>query len=479
MKNWNACLAHNPNHFNPRVSIFSHMIPIEMGEIDLRPYGLGMTLRKGLTIDYMSAIHVNRGSFSQTNKLFSLTSGDYQQGSLLGKGSYGESFEVKHVGTDAVSVIKVIHIRADIYREDVMNLVKECIIHIILEKTSEGQTNGPFVPRFHEVALDVSRGLMLIRMEKIFGTLADVYESATPKQNELYVPDTLKQLASIIGFFAKTLKFNHRDMKSNNVMYVLGDGGRMFVKLIDFGFTCLTWQGVKIQGSSYFSATDRCYLPSRDLTQFVYEVHMSYQKYLTQGTREFLEGLMTFPIREGAGTKMCALYRGCSKGRRRIKRWLDVYDFLNMPSVSNPHCVPEELVRLCEQHMGHKISPTLPAVVGTPVDSETKFCPPEKVLNPRTRRCVRRDGALGRRIMAASKRRSHTPKTRRYRVATGALKPCRPGQERNPATRRCRKRVSAVRITRRRTCPADKILNPRTHRCVKRDGAIGKALNEK
>lgn len=60
-----------------------------------------------------------------------------------------------------------------------------------------------------------------------------------------------------------------------------------------------------------------------------------------------------------------------------------------------------------------------------------KQCPPGKVLNPKTKRCVKANGAVGKKLTEES------PK---------------------------------------KTCPEDKILNPKTNRCVNKNGALGKKL---
>lgn len=58
-----------------------------------------------------------------------------------------------------------------------------------------------------------------------------------------------------------------------------------------------------------------------------------------------------------------------------------------------------------------------------------KKCSPSKILNPRTNRCVKKTGSIGRKIVGETKK-----------------------------------------------CPPSKILNPRTNRCVKRKGSIGKNI---
>ena len=76
-------------------------------------------------------------------------------------------------------------------------------------------------------------------------------------------------------------------------------------------------------------------------------------------------------------------------------------------------------------------------------------CPADKILNPATKRCVLRTGAIGKKLVAKEKADGK-------RLATTT-------PNRLPA-------ASAD------PCPADKILNPATKRCVLRTGAIGKKL---
>lgn len=60
-----------------------------------------------------------------------------------------------------------------------------------------------------------------------------------------------------------------------------------------------------------------------------------------------------------------------------------------------------------------------------------KHCPPDKIINPRTQRCIKRDGRL------------------------------------------------AKTLTVNKDCPPNKIRNPRTKRCIKRDGRLAKTLKKR
>ena len=111
-----------------------------------------------------------------------------------------------------------------------------------------------------------------------------------------------------------------------------------------------------------------------------------------------------------------------------------------------------------------------------------KDCPPDKIRNPATGRCVSRTGAIGRKLLSNPK--PTTPKR------VGA-KDCPPDKIRNPATGRCVSRTGAIgrKLTEApkpttpkrpavKDCPPDKIRNPATGRCVSKTGPVGKKLLE-
>jgi hypothetical protein len=97
-------------------------------------------------------------------------------------------------------------------------------------------------------------------------------------------------------------------------------------------------------------------------------------------------------------------------------------------------------------------------------------CPPDKIINPKTNRCVKKTGRIGRSLLPKSS------------------KNCPKDKVVNPKTNRCVKetsrigrKLSPVRYVedKKKSCPEDKILNPRTKRCVKKDGRVGKELLKK
>ena len=90
-------------------------------------------------------------------------------------------------------------------------------------------------------------------------------------------------------------------------------------------------------------------------------------------------------------------------------------------------------------------------------------CPPDKILNPATGKCVLLRGAVGKKLVA---------KELGKRPATNAGRPNAAGPSRPNAAGPSRSPPAAD------PCPPDKILNPATGKCVLRSGPIGKKIEK-
>ena len=86
-------------------------------------------------------------------------------------------------------------------------------------------------------------------------------------------------------------------------------------------------------------------------------------------------------------------------------------------------------------------------------------CPPGKILNLNSRRCVKRDSLKGKRLIKEQEG-------------------CPPGKMINPNTNRCIDIEGKIgrRLRSQQQCPAGKIMNPNTNRCVDIEGKIGRRL---
>jgi len=124
--------------------------------------------------------------------------------------------------------------------------------------------------------------------------------------------------------------------------------------------------------------------------------------------------------------------------------------------------------------------------IKTLINKEMNKCPPNKILNPKTKKCVSRTGKIGRKLVQSSKSKSSAEKKK------PPTKICPPNKIINPKTKRCvsrigkigRELVNKIKPTQSslkdvHICPPNKIINPKTKRCVLRSGKIGRELVKK
>ena len=131
--------------------------------------------------------------------------------------------------------------------------------------------------------------------------------------------------------------------------------------------------------------------------------------------------------------------------RTTPKQAYDMYEELrkhvkNTPIVVSPQVSPVKIVRK---------------------DVKPKECPPGKVVNPKTGRCIKikevkpKECPPGKEI---------NPKTGRcIKIKVVKPKECPPGKEINPKTGRC----VNIKVVKPKECPPGKEINPKTGRCIK------------
>jgi hypothetical protein len=178
---------------------------------------------------------------------------------------------------------------------------------------------------------------------------------------------------------------------------------------------------------------------------------------------------------------------------RGLAKFANIYRFLNRNNVvvpaGEPATVKDTMVRFLAAPnavpLPH-VAAAVPAAAAAPPPIEAP-CPPGKIRNPKTRKCVKTDGKLGRQIVESIAKAAVIALGVPAAVAAAPIEvPCPPGKIRNPKTRRCVKAdgklgvavaaaVPAVPAA-AAACPPGKILNPATGRCVSVTGAIGRKL---
>ena len=139
--------------------------------------------------------------------------------------------------------------------------------------------------------------------------------------------------------------------------------------------------------------------------------------------------------------------------------------------------------------------------------NSTKICPPDKVLNPASSRCVSRTSKLGKSILQQQpaprqqQEQQQQPAPKQHQKTT---KMCPPDKVLNPASSRCVSRTSKIgksilqqqpapkqqqeqqqqekqpapkqQQKTTKMCPPDKVLNPASSRCVSRTSKLGKSI---
>ena len=341
---------------------------------------------------------------------------EFPIGAFLGRGTFGDVYKSAD-GT----ILKIIRLRN---AKQSKAIVTEATLQ---QKLHEKEPD--VCPAIYAFGTVVDRPLTYVLvMEEYDGTARQLLErNHTPA----LALDWMHQIATILGRL-EPYKFNHRDLKSDNMMYrKRPDGGYTFV-LIDFGFACATFDGVNYTGTLYFSPRTTCFRRSRDLGMMVAELYRYFGAYYSETFRAFLQSLLTFKL----GRRTCILYDDCPPDHPT--EWGDMYDFFNKAKVENPNTTPEGLLHAIEAYKA-KEYPAPPAPPAPPASPGP--APASPAADP----------------LAV--------------VDLRPVKPCPPGKERNPTTGRCRNKTRKTPA-----CPSGKVRNPATRRCVKRDGAIGKKL---
>jgi hypothetical protein len=108
-------------------------------------------------------------------------------------------------------------------------------------------------------------------------------------------------------------------------------------------------------------------------------------------------------------------------------------------------------------------------VVGKKVIAEMnkKKCKEDEILNPASNRCVKRNGAIGKKILAEMKK-SKSKTSRKSRKSRTSRK-----------SRKSRTSHNSRKSKKEKECGDDEILNPKTNRCVSIHGPTGKKILNK
>jgi serine/threonine protein kinase len=302
--------------------------------MDLRPYGLNLTWTPQTeirTIDPSVLIPAH----IEHKHIFVIAGKKYAAKEKVNQGVFGIIYKVEHEGKYyACKVLREMKTATDFQA-----FLNEVMIHIILMQTSMGEKDGPYVPYLYKVAYDKALSKTYIITEWMKKTLRDDIIRHTKHENDAHLPMFISNVAHILGFFGKTLQFNHRDLHSANVML-----GNNRITLIDFGYSCLRWEGVEFKGPSVYNAAQNpCYKEDRDIPFLLMELYMYYDEYISDALRKSLHKVLI----ARTGSSVCDLGLLCPE--HGVAALEDRYEFLNAPATVIPEGIPKHVERQFKQ----------------------------------------------------------------------------------------------------------------------------------
>jgi serine/threonine protein kinase len=291
---------------------------------DFTSYGYKYTLSK--TSPLLKQLSLLAPVISMSKHDLVTEKATYEFEKKIGTGSFGTTY--KAVSKNKVVAIKKIKPRD---ARELWDSIKEIILQILLYDSTKDLSDGPYVPQVFELAYHAKKDILYIIQEMMDGTLESLINHRSKEENEIKLLDDFEVIATQLDWLGTNLQFNHRDLKSDNIMYKNNSKGYT-LRLIDFGMSCMTWKGIHLQASTnLFPSSHMCYRRSRDLTSLFYEIAHYVKKYLSKKTFDFLHEFVKFRV-NGKNTNML-----------KELDWQNTYNFLNRKNVENPKTIPSTI----------------------------------------------------------------------------------------------------------------------------------------
>jgi tRNA A-37 threonylcarbamoyl transferase component Bud32 len=240
--------------------------------LDLSIYGMNFSLDTNAT-DITTAIPANPQLavykvIPRSNEFtLTLANGDIKKfrmnGASVGQGSFGKTYPIIDLQDNTEKVIKI----TDTSDSKIV-IIKEAILQLIIMQETESLTNGPFCPELFYVG--ESQDLFCLIMEKMDKkTMSEIIDTTGPLPDTYYY-NIILQLSTMLKILFDKLRFNHRDLKCNNIMFKNG-----VPKLIDFGFSCLKYNNLTIAIDSS-GLIEHCNKTSRDIASLFFNLQYYY-----------------------------------------------------------------------------------------------------------------------------------------------------------------------------------------------------------
>lgn len=253
---------------------------------------------------------------------------------LIGEGSYGKVYNCKSINNKKLAMKEISCELPNVLE----NTIKEAIIQIILCKETENidlpthQLVGPFVPRIYGIGYDPFEDICYILFDKMDNTVETLIaefpniNSLSQAEKDEIIAITYIKLMKMLGILQQRFNFNHRDLKLDNCMYRQTKYGLMDPILIDLGFSCLNYKGMKISANKNF---DYCSIPTRDPTQILYMCAKYYKESMSPKLYNIFKTLLTWKRND----QVCSLL----DDQCGVEKWRNTYNFVNTQKDENPN----------------------------------------------------------------------------------------------------------------------------------------------
>ena len=222
-----------------------------------------------------------------TNNTVKFTKGDGSEISMnlkkkLGAGSYGEAWATDtEIEKGMPLIVKVISAR-DITNKNRLadyeyDILQEALIQIIIYEAtknisvSEINLIGPFVPKLFLIGKD-SKNFYIVS-EKLDDSLFSILHRSSKIPTTEFITTSTLHLSKMLIILYEKLKFNHRDLKADNIMYkIIND--KINVRFIDFGYSCIKYNNLFLSAISrdIYASTLHCNSKIRDMHSYLYSL---------------------------------------------------------------------------------------------------------------------------------------------------------------------------------------------------------------
>jgi len=204
----------------------------------------------------------------------------------IGKGAYSDVFATDLRVGGMETVVKRIRVSDYAAEAVATEALTQILIVQATEDYNDGKRKGPFAPRFFCIGYDADFYYLL--SERIGASFKDIIEAVVKPSLLMYL---FVEVAETMKILWDTVRFNHRDMKFDNIM--IDNEGR--IRIVDFGLSCLKFGSLQVEPaySHLRKIFDHCDLRSRDMkTFFNYFLHHTKFKTLNCPLKRIVKALM-------------------------------------------------------------------------------------------------------------------------------------------------------------------------------------------